>query len=93
MKVWQIGDGDWWMAPTAAEALDAAGALYGLPPAELAEDGVHELSDADLERLTFFDDLSAGPGMRWAVCRTFAEEFKRRMATDPTTQIFAASEC
>jgi len=88
MKVWQIGDGDWWMAPTAAEALDAAGALYGLPPAELAEDGVHELSDADLERLTFFDDLYARTGER-----TFAEEFKRRMATDPTTQIFAASEC
>ena len=87
MNVWQIGDGDWWMAPTADEALEAASALYDIPLDDLKDDGIVALSSEDLERLTFYDDLYNRSGDR-----TFAEEFKRRMASDPTTQIFAVSD-
>src|SRR5436190_21501202 len=34
MKVWQIADGDWWMAPTHVDAIGAAMKLYGLPADE-----------------------------------------------------------
>lgn len=85
MKVWQLTDSEWYMAPTLIDAIGEAMRLTGLDADEVADKGAHECDREDLEFYTFRDDDGTE--------RTYQEEFERRLATNPVTQHFASSDC
>ena len=84
MKVFQLNDCDWWMAPTLEAAIEAAVQETGIPADELVEDP-HELTAADMRRLWIMADDGARE-------RTFAAELERRLREDPRVQLFASTE-
>lgn len=61
MKIWQMNDCDWWLANTAREATASLLETYGMTLDDVSEDTPRELSDADLARLTFWDDENRDP--------------------------------
>ncbi len=83
MKVFQINDCDWYMAPTLEGAIQQAMSDSGLPRDEVC-DSPRELSEADMDDLTFTDD----EGNR----RTFTEELRRRLTAGARTEMFASTE-
>src|SRR4051794_20378265 len=86
MRVWQLTDSDWWMAPSLGEAIEAAVKMYGLPVSEVIDDDCGEVSQEGMEELTFADESG-----KERVTRTYREELERRVATNPVTQHFASS--
>lgn len=87
MKVFQMNDCDWWLAPS----LDEAKADYiremGASPEELED--AFELDDTALDRLNFTDDRALPDGE--LVKRPFREELERRIAAGDTGPGFFAS--
>jgi hypothetical protein len=89
MKVFEMNDCDWWLANSAEEALaDIRGVSPSASdaPPEIAP---RELTDEELDRLIFSDDLSEPNAAK----RTFREELNRRIAAGVTTpEPFASTE-
>lgn len=85
MKVFQLNDYEWYMAPTLEEAIDEAVRLTGLPRDEAADDDACEVTSEDMQRLRFKEDDGS--------VRTFAEELTRRISAGAKTELFASTEC
>lgn len=85
-----MNDCDWWLAHSAEEASADMMKMYGATPAdELSPDGPRELTEAELDKLIFSDDLSEPNAAK----RTFREELARRIAAGVTTpEPFASTE-
>jgi hypothetical protein len=88
MKVFRVNDCEWYMAETLEQAVDLCAKDCELPADEAAHDPC-EVSDADMQRLIFTDDM-ANP--RGSDRRTFAEELARRVAAGAGPGAFATTE-
>ncbi len=87
MKVWQLNECDWWLAPSVGAAIDEAMKQSGLPFDELvpSPNYVHQLDGDDLRRLVFVAD----DGTR----RSFHDEYYAQIVADSSTVRLFASEC
>jgi hypothetical protein len=98
MKVFQMNDCDWWMAPSLTQAIVGyvrhcgctisdnpdAEELHRFEGAEI--DGARELTEAELDSITYHPDEAR------AVSRTFREELALRVAEGARSEIFATTE-
>lgn len=84
-RVYRMNDSEWWMARSLDEAREAYHACYGTDEHDTAD--ARELTDEELDRLTFTDD-EATP----RVTRTFREELARQSATATEPDFFATTE-
>lgn len=85
MKVFQLNECDWYMAPTLDEAIEMSTRDSGLPRDEAADDDARECTPEEMGRLKFRDDDDT--------VRTFQEELDRRIAAGARTEMFASTEC
>jgi hypothetical protein len=88
-RVFEMNDCGWWLAQTSSDAERDYRDTYG-QYALIHPEGARELSDGDLGRLIFFDDLS---DQTKSGKRTFREELDRRLAAGVNSpEPFASTE-
>lgn len=89
MRIFEMDDCTWWMAPTLEDAVDDYLKETGQKREEVLGRGEdpHEISGAEYDTLIFVEDEGDG------VQRTFREELDRRLAAgDTAAQMFASTE-
>ena len=81
IKIFNMNDVEWWAGENGEECMEAMKDFVGYAEDEIEEmigDGYPtELSDADLDRLTFVDTDTIDPESGECVKRSFREELKR----------------
>ena len=73
MKVFRINDYEWYAAETLDEAIAEAVRMSGLPADEAADDPV-EITEKEMDQLTFFDDMSDPESSQ---TRSFREQLQK----------------
>lgn len=85
MRVFEVGEGDWWIANSAEEARNLAISTYGDSETLYRIEEVVCLEGDILDTITFHDDDGK--------TRTFRQELERRLADpDPKPQHFASDQ-
>lgn len=92
LRVFRVNDCEWWLATTMEQMKVDYLATVGQMPDEEAFDEPHELSDDELCKLHFVDTDDNEAPIK-ASRRTFHEELRRQIKSDPITpRLFACTE-
>ncbi|GAG99900.1 unnamed protein product [marine sediment metagenome] len=89
IKVFNMDDYEWYAGRTEQEVIEAFCEYTGMEKGELIQDGFpDELTDAELERLVFFDDIG---NQETCEQRSFKQQLKNMIDLDVKFPCFFAT--